>query len=106
MSETKFMIRYTVKPEQRENYLKIIREFKSIIVADGLTDYSVFADKRNNNKFTEIFTFDSETSYDNYDDEADERVNILMSKMAEIIVEKSTSYSVITKVENPIIEEV
>jgi len=100
MNETKFLIKYTIKKEEAENYLKIINELKAIITAEGLKDYSVYVDKKNKNTYTEVYTFESEAAYEGYDDEADERVNILMSKLAEVIVAKTTSYSVITKIEN------
>ncbi len=98
MSETKFLIKYTIKNDKIEEYLKIVKELNMIISAEGLLDYSVYADKKNKNNFTESYTFESEKDYDNYDDESDERVNILMSKMSELIVEKTTKYSVVTKI--------
>lgn len=105
MNETKFLVKYTIKKEEAENYLKIINELKTIITAEGLKDYSVYVDKKNKNTYTEIYTFENEAAYESYDDEADERVNILMSKMAGIIVAKTTSYSVMTKIDNPESEE-
>lgn len=99
MSETKFLVKYSIKKEHEENYLKLIRELKSLINAEGLVDYSVYVDNKNKLAYSEVYTFESKEAYNNYDDEADERVNILMSKMAEYVVEKTTKYSVINKVD-------
>ena len=99
MNETKFLVKYSIKEEHEKNFLKLIRELKSLINAEGLVDYSVFVDSKNKLAYTEVYTFESKEAYDNYDDEADERVNILMSKMSEFVAEKTTKYSVINKVD-------
>jgi len=99
MSETKFLVRYSVNEGTQQKYLKLLKEFKSLIRAEGLVDYSVYVDAKNKLSFTEVYTFKSEEAFDNYEDDSDERTKILMSKMAEFVVNKTTKYSVIKKVE-------
>ena len=85
MSKTIFTIKYDVIPEKREDYLDVIRELKNLMNAEGLENYSVFEHKNKKNKFFEIYTFVDKESFENFDDDPDERVDILMNKLSTLI---------------------
>lgn len=93
MSKVLFSIQYEVLPEKRDDYLKVIRELKNLLNADGLESYSVFEVKGKANSFQELYTFSSMEAYEAFDDETDERINILIDKINEMSVDKSTKYT-------------
>lgn len=93
-----FTIQYEVIPEKREEYLKVARELKNIIKAEGLEEYSIYESTKKANQFEEKYFFIDEQAYEDFDDISDERVDILMNKMSDMIKEQTTHYSVIKEV--------
>ncbi len=100
MSRVIFSIRYHVYPERRQEYLDVIRELKNIIKADGLESYSVYEQKNKPNNFEEIYLFKSEEAFENFDDNQDERIDILMTKLSDMIKEQTTQYTTSLEVNN------
>ncbi|HOI29538.1 MAG TPA: antibiotic biosynthesis monooxygenase [Melioribacteraceae bacterium] len=100
MSRVIFSIRYHVFPERRQEYLDVIRELKNIIKADGLESYSVYEQKNKPNNFEEIYLFKSEEAFENFDDNQDERIDILMTKLSDMIKEQTTQYTTSLEVNN------
>lgn len=100
MSKVIFSIRYNVFPEKREEYLDVVRELKNIVKADGLENYSVFELKNKPNNFEEIYIFKNKESYENFEDNTDERIDILMTKLSDLIKEQSTQYTTLFEVNN------
>ncbi|MBZ0180506.1 MAG: hypothetical protein K8F36_14570 [Melioribacteraceae bacterium] len=98
MSKAVFTIRYDIIPAKREEYLNVIKELKTLIKADGLESYSVFEHKNHENTFTEIYLFESRKAYEDFDDDPDERVDILMNKLSDMIVQQTTNYSVLYEI--------
>lgn len=93
MSRVIFSIRYQVFPERRQEYLDVVRELKNIIKAEGLESYSVFEQKNKPNNFEEVYLFKSEEAFENFDDNQDERIDILMTKLSDMIKEQTTQYT-------------
>ncbi len=102
MSKVIFTVQYTIKPEKREEYLKILKDLKLIIKSDGLLSYNVYEIKGRQNHFQEIHVFASEDSYENYDDNNDERINLILRKISDITVKNSVKYT--TMIEIPELE--
>jgi len=100
MGKVIFTIKYNIIPEKRKEYLDVIRELKNIVKADGLETYSVFEQKNKANSFEEVYLFATKEAYENFDDNQDERVDILMTKLSDMIKEQSTQYSTLLEVEN------
>ena len=67
--------------------------------ADGLENYSVFETKGKQNSFQEQYTFESMAAFENFDDNTDERINILINKINDLAVEHSTKYTTLTEIE-------
>ena len=99
MSRVIFSIKYEIIPEKREEYLSVIRELKSIVKAEGLESYSVFEQKNKTNCFSEVYLFSNKDAYENFEDDQDERVDILMTKLSDLIKEQSTNYSTLFEVD-------
>ena len=93
MSKVLFSIQYEILPEKRDEYLKVIRELKNLLSADGLESYSVYEVKGKTNNFQELYTFSSMEAYEAFDDDTNERINLLIDKINEISVDKSTKYT-------------
>lgn len=98
MSRVIFTISYDIMPEKRAAYLDVARELKSIIKSEGLESYSVFEQKSKENSFKEIYVYESEEAWENADETQDERVDILMTKLSDLVKEKSTQYSTLFEV--------
>ncbi|NOX17933.1 MAG: hypothetical protein GXO87_06590 [Chlorobi bacterium] len=98
MCKTVFSISYKIMPEKREDYLDVVRELKNLMKAEGLERYSVFQMKNDENSFEEIYLFESKQAFEDFDDDPDERVDILMNKLSDMIIDHSTRYNVLYEV--------
>ncbi len=99
MGKVIFSIKYSILPEKRSEYLDVIRELKNLVNTDGLESYSVFESKGKANNFEEIYIFESNQAYEDFDDQSDERVDILMTKLSDMIKQQSTHYETLFEVE-------
>lgn len=98
MAKVIFSISYTIIPEKRDDYLLVIKELKNLVKAEGMESYSVFESKKKNT-FSEVYVFESNQAYEDFDDNQDERVDILMTKLSDMIQEQTTNYSTLFEVE-------
>lgn len=98
MSRVFFSISYEIYPDKRSEYLDIIRELKSVVKAEGLESYSVFEQKSKENSFQEIYIYESKEAWEEADDVDNERVDILMTKLSNLIKDKTTNYSTLFEV--------
>ena len=55
--------------------------------------------KSKKNYYEEIYLFENQEAYDNFDDDADERVDLLMNKLSDIIKPHTTEYLTLNEVE-------
>ena len=99
MGKVIFSIKYSILPDKRSDYLDVIRELKTLVKAEGLESYSVYETKGKANDFEEIYIFESNQAYEDFDDQSDERVDILMTKLSDMIKQQSTHYSTLFEVE-------
>ena len=100
MAKVIFSISYDIIPSKRKDYLDVIRELKNIIKNDGLESYSIYEQKNKPNSFEEIYIYKSKEAWEAADDSENERVDILMTKLSEMVKDKSTHYTTLFEVEN------
>jgi hypothetical protein len=93
MSKILFTINYEIQAEKKEDYIKTIRELKNLMKAEGLESYSVYEAKGKSNRFEEQYIFSSNETFENFEDDADERINILITKISGMTIEHTTKYS-------------
>lgn len=93
-----FSIQYEIEPNRIEDYLTVARELKTLLKADGLENYGVFQVKGKQNHFEEIYTFSSNEAYENFDDNQNERISILLNKLSDLVKENSTRYTTLTEI--------
>lgn len=93
MGKVIFSIQYEINSDKRDEYLKLIKELKNLLKADGLLDYSIYEQKSKPNRFEEIYTFVSSDAYDNFEDAQSERINILISSISNLSKDNSTKYT-------------
>jgi hypothetical protein len=98
MPKVIFTISYSVKPEQRDDYLSVVTQIKNRLSAGG-KDYSVFETKGKGNQFTEMFVMSSLEEFDSMDEDQDEATESLISKLEEYIVEGSKKYTTLIEAE-------
>lgn len=98
MDKVVFTISYDIIPDKREEYLDVVRELKNIIKSDGLLSYSVFEQKSKPNSFQEIYIYESKQAWEDSDEVSNERVDMLMTKLSDLVVEKTTRYNTLFEV--------
>lgn len=98
MGKVIFAIKYEVLEEKMDDYLDVIRELKNVVKAEGLEEYRVFGVKGKKNQFEEIYIFENKEAFDNFDDDPDERVDILMNKLSDIIKTNTTEYLTLNEI--------
>lgn len=98
MGKVIFTISYEINPAKRNEYLSVAKELKSLVVAEGLESYSVYEYKGKQNHFEEVYIFASLEAHENYDDSANERINLLINKLSEIKVKNTTKYALFNEV--------
>jgi len=98
MAKVIFSIQYDIIPGKRDDYLNIMRELKSLVKAEGLDSYSLFEKKNKSNSFEEVYVFASDEAFEAFDDNQNERIDILMSKLSDLIEDNSTKYTTMHEV--------
>ena len=98
MSKVIFTIQYELKNDQEEEYKNVINELKNLLNAEGLEDYSVFKVKGKQNQYQEQYTFSSEEAFEAFDDNNDERINILINKLSDLTIDHSSKYITLNKI--------
>lgn len=98
MAKVIFSIQYEVVPTKRDEYFNIMRELKTLVASNGLLSYSIYEKKNKQNSFEEVYTFESDEAYEAFDDNQNERIDILMSKLSDLIKENSTKYTTMYEV--------
>jgi hypothetical protein len=98
MAKVLFSIQYEISAEKKEEYFGVVRELKTLLKAEGLENYAVYEIKGKPNNFQEIYTFSSGEAFDQFDDNQDERLNILINKLNDLTVDNSIKYSTLHEV--------
>ncbi len=98
MAKVIFTIQYELKQSKKDEYLTVIKELKSLLKADGLENYSVYEVKGKPSHFQEVYLFSSAEAYEAFDDDQNERINILINKLSDMTVENSTKYTTLYEV--------
>jgi len=98
MSKVIFNVQYEVDNSKVEEFQSIINELKILLKAEGLEDYSVYEVKGKSNHFQEQYTFTTEEAFEAFDDNTDERINILVNKLNDLTVDHSVKYITLNKI--------
>ncbi len=99
MSKVIFSVQYEIIPNKREDYLGVIRELKNLLKAEGLESYNVYEVKNKANHFQEIYTFTSMDAYEKFEDDQNERINILINKLSDYTEGHTSKYTLLTEVQ-------
>ena len=98
MSRVIFTISYEIQPDRRGEYLPLSQKMKDYIIGKGgVSDYTVFEDKRKRNSFTEMFTFSSLDQYNGLEDE-DEAMQNFMALLEPMLVGGKMKYTTLLEV--------
>jgi L-rhamnose mutarotase len=93
MPRVMFTISYSIKPELREEYIRLTREMKEHFTNVGRKNYSVFEAKSRKNQFTEVFITNSVEEFDALEDNQDEKTEALVSRLEEFVDAEGMKYS-------------
>ncbi len=95
MGQVIFTVKYKLKENVDEEYSQIAKELKAIVKAEGLVSYEIYK-LQSKNEVCEMFVFENEEAYENYDD-SEEMLTLLLSKLSDLVVEGSMEYSTYRK---------
>lgn len=99
MSRVIFTIKYSVYPEKIEKYLKKINYLRDLLAEENY-QYSVYRDKKDPYEFEEIYVFESEEDFENFDDAVNEEASSLIYEITNnYIVDKKLTYKTLIEVE-------
>ena len=98
MAKVIFSVQYEISSNKKEEYFGVVKELKNLLIADGLDNYTVYEVKGKPNNYQEIYTFSSSEAFDQFDDNQDERLNILINKLNDLTTENSTKYTTLYEV--------
>ncbi|MDR3611725.1 MAG: hypothetical protein P4L27_14240 [Ignavibacteriaceae bacterium] len=98
MAKVIFSIQYEINSGKKEEYFSVVKELKNLLKAEGLENYSVYEVKGKPNNYQEIYTFSSSEAFDKFDDNQDERLNILINKLNDLTNANSTKYSTLYEI--------
>lgn len=94
MGRILFQINYDIYPDKREEYIKTIKEFENYLHTHTKHNYLVVEDKKNRNNFTEIYILRDETEYEGLEDEMDDTIYALTTKiLSQFVVNGKAKYS-------------
>lgn len=93
MAKVIFSIQYEVDQANKEAYLSVVRELKTLLKAEGLEKYSVYEVKGKSLQYQEIYEFSSMEAYEAFDDNDNERINILIGKLSDLTNKNTTKYT-------------
>jgi L-rhamnose mutarotase len=93
MAKVIFSIQYEINDEKRNEFISTAKELKTLLKAEGLENYSIYEVKGKKNHFQEVYLFSSEEAYENFDDNQNERMNILINKISEMTIDNSSRYT-------------
>ena len=99
MSKVIFSVRYEINPSKRDDYFSIIRELKNLVKSEGLESYCVYEEKNKANHFQELFTFSSMEAYEKFEDDQNERINILINKLSDLTEGHTSKYTLLSELE-------
>ena len=98
MAKVIFSVQYEISSNKKEEYLGVVKELKNLLKADGLENYSVYEVKGKLNNYQEIYTFSSGEAFDQFDDNQNERLNILINKLNDLTSENSIKYTTLYEI--------
>jgi hypothetical protein len=93
-----FTISYSISPEKREQYLKLLGELKAHFTELGRKDYSVFESKGKKNHFTELFLAETLEEFDALEDNHDEKTQELIQGLEACVDKGGMKYSTMVEV--------
>src|SRR5512134_22912 len=94
MNRILFQINYDVHPEKRDDYIVTMKELESHIKGNTSHNYMVVEDKSKKNNFTEIYICSSEAEFEGLEDEMDDTIYGLTTKiLKDFVVGGKTKYS-------------
>ena len=91
MSRILFQISYDINPGKRDEYLSTIKELEEHIKSNTDHNYMVVENKNKPNNFTEVYICRDEAEFDGLEDEMDDTIYGLTTKIASLYAEGGKS---------------
>jgi len=91
MAKVLLEISYEVQPSRREEYLTLINELRSLYDDSKIARLEVFEVQGSTNSFMEIYTYDSEESFQNADDSSFDEMVVKINDC--LVPDKLKSYT-------------
>lgn len=99
MSKVILLVSVELEPVNREEYLATTKLLRNHFIATNGVHYQVFESQgREENSFTEMFTFNDMAAYEAFDDLDDEEAKALFAKINDM-AKRSPKYTTLVEVE-------
>ena len=99
MNRILFQINYDVYPDKRDEFLADIKTLESYMQAHTGHNYMVVEDKTKKNCFTEVYILKDEAEFEGLEDEMDDTVYGLTTKiLSQYVVDGKTRYSTLYEI--------
>jgi quinol monooxygenase YgiN len=93
MGKIIFQINYEVKPEKRDDYLRMIKDLKEHL-SNGAIQYMVTEDRNKNNNFTEVYICENEEQFESLEGNNDDKAYEITNKLyTEFLVDNKANYN-------------
>ncbi len=91
MAKVLLEISYEVQPSRREDYMNLISELKSRYDDSKIAKLEVFEVQGASNNFMEIYTYESQESFNNADDSSFDEIVVKVNEC--LVADKLKSYT-------------
>lgn len=99
MPKVILQISYDIKPEKREEYLKLVQEMKGHFIQGKKKDYAVYELKGKKNSFVEQFVCRSLEEFDSLEDDLDEQGEDLVNRLEGMLKDGTSKYTTLVELE-------
>lgn len=99
MPKVILQISYDIKPELRDEYLKLVQEMKGHFLQEKKKDYTVYELKGKKNSFVEQFVCLSMEEFDALEDDLDEQGEELVNRLEGMLKDGTSKYTTLVELE-------
>lgn len=98
MARVIFTISYEINPEKREEYLALSKKMKEHLAGTKGKNYAIYEQKGKKNSFSEVFICNSQTEFDELEDQ-DELTEDLVNRLEPFLANGKSKYTTLIELD-------
>ncbi len=99
MSKVLFTTKYTIESDKINEYKNIVEELKNLFVNKEDVKLEIYKVNGKENTYQEVYYYLNEEVWERADEDIDERYDMLMAKLSEMIVPKTTEINTLFEID-------